>query len=257
MGRLQDKVCIITGGAGGQGKVAVDFFAREGAKVVASDVLEKGEQEVAPIAARYPGQVVYVHADVTRRGDLEKIVAAAREHFGRIDVLFNNHGAMVGSPFLETTEEEIDTVLNVNIKASFLLSQLVVAEMVKQGGGGSIIHNSSVGGIVGFRDMAAYGASKGGVAQLARSMASDLRDYKIRVNAVAPGAIDTPMPHKFFEKVDAETKAAAWEAMEEAHLHGRIGRPEEVVNLVLFLASDEASFMNGAVIPVDGGYSAV
>ena len=257
MGRLQDKVCIITGGAGGQGKVAVDCFAREGAKVVASDVLEKGEQDVAPIAARHPGQVVYVHADVTRRADLEKIVAAALEHFGRIDVLFNNHGAMVGSPFLETSEEEIDTVLNVNIKASFVLSQLVVAQMVKQGEGGSIILNSSIGGVVGFRDMAAYGASKGGVAQLARSMASDLRDHKIRVNAVAPGAIDTPMPHKFFEKVDAETKAAAWKAMAEAHLHGRIGQPEEVVNLVLFLASEEASFMNGAVIPVDGGYSAV
>ncbi len=257
MGRLQDKVCIITGGAGGQGKVAVDFFAREGAKVVASDILEKGEQDVAPIAARYPGQVVYVHADVTRRADLETIVSTALEHYGRIDVLFNNHGAMVGSPFLETTEEEIDTVLGVNVKASIVLSQLVVAQMVKQGGGGSIIHNSSAGGVVGFRDMAAYGASKAGVAQLARSMASDLAEHKIRVNAVAPGAIDTPMPHKFMEKLDAETKAAAWKAMEAGHLHGRIGQPEEVINLVLFLASDEASFMNGAVITVDGGYTAV
>lgn len=257
MARLQDKVCIITGGAGGQGKIAVDFFAREGAKIVASDMLEKGEQEVAAIGARYPGQVTYVHGDVTARSDLEKIVSTALEQYGRIDVLFANHGAMVGSPFLETTEAEIDTVLAVNVKASFILCQLVAGQMVKQGGGGSIILNSSIGGVVGFQDMAAYGASKGGVAQLARSLASDLREWKIRVNAVAPGAIDTPMPHKFFEKVDAKTKAEAWKAMEAAHLHGRIGLPEEVVNLVLFLASDEASFMNGAVIPVDGGYSAV
>ena len=257
MGRLQDKVCIVTGGAGGQGKVAVDTFAREGAKVVASDILEKGENEVNQIGARHPGQVVYVHADVTELADLQRIVDTAVSEFGRVDVLFTNHGAMVGAPFLETTEREIDTVLDVNIKATFRLSQLVAKQMVAQGGGGSIIHNSSIGGVVGFFDMAAYGASKGGVAQLARSMANDLKEWKIRVNAVAPGAIDTPMPHKFFEKVDPETKAALWKVMEEGHLHGRIGQPQEVVDLVLFLASDEASFMNGAVIPVDGGYSAI
>ena len=187
MGRLQDKVCIITGGAGGQGKVAVDFFAREGAKVLATDFLEKGEQEVAPIAARYPGQVHYLHADVTKRADLEQIVADTIGHFGRVDVLFNNHGAMVGSEFLETSEEELDLVLNVNVKASFVLCQLVVAEMAKQGGGGSIILNSSIGGVLGFKDMAAYGASKGAVAQLARSIASDTRDLKIRGERRVPG----------------------------------------------------------------------
>ena len=257
MGRLQDKVCIITGGAGGQGKCAVETFAREGANVVASDILEKGENEVGQIGARYPGRVRYVHADVTQLADLERIVATTLDAFGRVDVLFNNHGAMVGAPFLETTEEEIDTVLGVNIKATFRLSQLVARQMAKQGDGGSIIHNSSIGGVVGFFDMAAYGASKGGVAQLARSMANDLKQWKIRVNAVAPGAIDTPMPHKFFEKVDPKTKAELWKVMEEGHLHGRIGQPQEVIDLVLFLASDEAAFMNGAVIPIDGGYSAI
>jgi len=252
MGRLQDKVAIITGAAGGQGQVAVAIFAREGAKVVASDLVEKGA--LAPTETEYPESVTYVQADVTREEDLERIVKAAVDRFGRIDVLYNNHGAMVGSPFLETSMEEFDRCIAVNLRASFRLSQLAAREMVKVGGG-SIIHNSSTGGLVGFPDMAAYGASKGGVAQLARSMANDLVSYGIRVNAICPGAIDTPMPHKYLEKV--EDKQAAWDGIAAAHPMKRFGRPEEVVNLALFLASDEASYMTGAVIPVDGGFTAV
>ncbi|MGE0858035.1 MAG: SDR family NAD(P)-dependent oxidoreductase [Gammaproteobacteria bacterium] len=255
MGRLQDKVCIITGAAGGQGQVAVDIFLKEGARVLASDRDASGRDALAANFASHPERLHYVAADVTRSTDLDAIVAATVERFGRVDVLFNNHGAMVGSPILETTEAELDLVLNVNVRASFLLAQKAARQMVAQGGGGSIIHNSSVGGLVGFPDMAAYGASKAGVAQLARSMANDLRQWGIRVNAVAPGAIDTPMPHKYLEKFP--NRDEIWRAMEQAHLVGRLGRPEEVIWLVVFLASDEASFMNGAVVTVDGGYSAV
>ncbi len=255
MGRLQDKVCIITGAAGGQGQVAIDIFLKEGARVLASDRDASGRDALAASLASHPDRLHYVAADVTRSADLDAIVAAAVGRFGRVDVLFNNHGAMVGSPILETTEAELDLVLNVNVRASFLLAQKAARQMVAQGGGGSIIHNSSVGGLVGFPDMAAYGASKAGVAQLARSMANDLRQWGIRVNAVAPGAIDTPMPHKYLEKFP--NRDEIWRAMEQAHLVGRLGRPEEVIWLVVFLASDEASFMNGAVVTVDGGYSAV
>ena len=255
MGRLQDKVCIITGAAGGQGQVAVDLFAAEGARVLASDVKSQADSGLEATIERYPDQIHYVKGDVTNGADLDAVVNGAVEKFGRIDVLFNNHGVMVGSPILETTEAEIDAVLNINVRASFLLSQRVARQMVSQGGGGSIIHNSSVGGLIGFPDMAAYGASKAGVAQLARSMANDLKAHNIRVNAVAPGAIDTPMPHRYLEKFD--NKEEIWKAMEDAHLTGRLGKPEEVIWLVIFLASDEASFMNGAVIAVDGGYSAI
>ncbi len=255
MERLKDKVCIITGAAGGQGQVAVALFAQEGARVVASDLNAEPGASINETMGKYPGRVCYVAGDVTDSACLDAIVNKAIDEFGRIDVLFNNHGVMVGSPMLETTEAEIDQVLNINVRASFLLSQRVARRMVEQGGGGSIIHNSSVGGLVGFPDMAAYGASKAGVAQLARSMANDLRDHRIRVNAVAPGAIDTPMPRKYVEKF--EDREAIWRAMEQAHLCGRLGRAEEVIWLVIFLASDEATFMNGAVIPVDGGYSCV
>lgn len=255
MGRLQDKVCIITGAAGGQGQVAVDLFLREGAKVVASDFDANGAAALARFLEAHPDRACYVPGNVTVATDLDTLVETAVARFGRIDVLFNNHGAMVGSPFLETTEAELNHVLDVNVRASFMLSQRAARQMVAQGGGGSIIHNSSVGGLVGFPDMAAYGASKAGLAQLARSMANDLKAYGIRVNAVAPGAIDTPMPHKYLEKF--ANRDEIWAAMEQAHLVGRLGRPEEVIWLVVFLASDEASFMNGAVVAVDGGYSAV
>ncbi|MFT4564620.1 MAG: NAD(P)-dependent dehydrogenase (short-subunit alcohol dehydrogenase family) [Gammaproteobacteria bacterium] len=255
MGRLQDKVCIITGAAGGQGQVAVKLFAEQGAKIVASDLPDKPTAALTEVMRDFPDQVHYVRGDVVVNSDLDAIVNTATNEFGRIDVLFNNHGVMVGSPLLETTEQEIDDVLNINVRASFLLCQRVARQMVAQGNGGSIILNSSIGGVLGFTDMAAYCASKAGVAQLARSMANDLRDHKIRVNAVTPGAIDTPMPHKYLEKF--EDREEIWKAMEQAHLTGRLGRPEEVIWLVIFLASDEASFMNGAVVPVDGGYSCV
>lgn len=256
MGRLQDKVCIITGAAGGQGQVAVDMFAREGAKVVASDVQEKGDKQIEKTVSEFPERVVYVSADVTQEKDLQRIVKTAKDEFGRIDVLYNNHGAMVGSPFLEHTMEELDLVLNVNVRATFRLSQLVAQQMVAQGDGGSIINNSSTGGLVGFPGMAGYGMSKAGVAQLARSLANDLKEHGIRVNALAPGAIDTPMPHKYLEKF-ADQKDEILQMINDSHLTGRMGQPAEVVNLALFLASDEASFMNGAVVPVDGGYTAV
>tara|TARA_Y100001936_G_C16046637_1_gene655057 strand:+ start:229 stop:993 length:765 start_codon:yes stop_codon:yes gene_type:complete len=253
--RLKDKVCIITGAAGGQGQVAVEIFANEGAKILATDLNDEPTEMIRNTMEKYPNRVSYVKGDTTDSSHLDKIVQETVTAYGHIDVLFNNHGVMVGSPLLETTEEEVDLVLNVNVRSSFLLCQKVARSMVDKGVEGSIILNSSVGGLIGFPDMAAYGASKAGVAQLSRSMANDLRDHKIRVNAVAPGGIDTPMPHKYLEKF--EDREEIWKAMEQAHLTGRLGRPEEVVWLVVFLASDEASFMNGAVVCVDGGYSCV
>jgi NAD(P)-dependent dehydrogenase (short-subunit alcohol dehydrogenase family) len=256
MGRLENKVVIITGALGGQGQVAVRRFVEEGAKVLASDLAPRANGEVAAMAKQDPATVAYVGGDVRDAKTVEKIVKTAVKKFGRVDVLYNNHGLMVGKPFLETTTEELDNLLAVNLRAPFLLSQAAARVMAKQGSG-AIIHNSSVGGIVGFPTMAAYGASKGGLAQLARSMASDLAVYGIRVNAICPGVVDTQMPQRYLRDNNVEDKEGAFRQMASMHLLNRLAEPIEIVNVALFLASDEASYMTGAVIPVDGGLTAI
>ncbi len=256
MGRLDNKVVIITGALGGQGQVAVRRFVEEGARVLASDLAPRASGEVAALAKQNPAAVAYVGGDVRDAKTVEKIVRTAVKKFGRVDVLYNNHGLMVGKPFLETTTEELDNLLAVNLRAPFLLSQAAARVMAKQGGG-SIIHNSSVGGIVGFPTMAAYGASKGGLAQLARSMASDLAAFGIRVNAICPGVVDTQMPQRYLKDNQVEDTEGAFRQMASMHLLNRLAEPIEIVNVALFLASDEASYMTGAVIPVDGGLTAI
>jgi len=254
MNRLENKIAVITGALGGQGQVAVARFVAEGARVLASDLAETASGDVARLLEDHPNELAYVGGDVRNDAVHKAIFETATEKFGGVDILYNNHGIMVGKPFLETTAEELDELLAVNLRAPFLLSQMAARLMIERGAG-VIIHNSSVGGIVGFPTMAAYGASKGGLAQLARSMATDLAAYNIRVNAICPGVVDTEMPRRYVK--DVEDKAAAFAAMEAMHLLKRLATPEEIVNVALFLASDEASYMTGAVIPVDGGLTAI
>jgi NAD(P)-dependent dehydrogenase (short-subunit alcohol dehydrogenase family) len=251
MRRLEEKVTIVTGAAGGVGRAAVERFSAEGARVVACDVVEDAGDLAASIE-RSGG--FYRRTDVTRESQVSELVSETYERFGRIDVLYNNHGIMVGKPFLETTMQEFDRAIEVNLRSVFLLSLYVAREMASARRG-SIVNVASVGGIVGFPGMAAYGAAKGGVVQLTRSMATDLAPFGVRVNVICPGVIDTPMPRKYLENV--EDKAAAWKAMESMHLMKRVATPEEIVAAALFLASDEASFFTGAVIPVDGGLTAI
>ena len=252
MARLENKVAIVTGANGGMGQVAVDIFAREGAKVVACDLSEPSEG-LSKILDRY--DVTYVQANLTDDDAPRQLVDAALDAHGRVDVLYNNHGIMLGKPFLETEMDEFDHVVNVNLRSVFNLSLHAARVMAKQESG-SIIHISSVGGIVGFPGMAAYGAAKGGVAQLARSMATDLAAYNIRVNTICPGVIDTPMPRRYIKDAGAEEQEAM-EGMANMHLLKRNGQPEEIVWMAVYLASDESSFTTGAVIPVDGGLTAI
>ena len=254
MGRLDGKVVIITGATGGIGKVAIDIFTREGANVVACDKVEKGNDTVLASAHANAGDAVFVKADLTDAKDVQSVVQTTVKHFGRVDVLLNNHGVMVGKPFLETTMDEFDFIMDGNLRSVFMTCQYAGKEMVKTGGG-SIINVSSVGGIVGFPNMAAYSASKGGLAQLSRALATDLAQYAIRVNAICPGVIDTPQPKQYMK--DVEDKEALWKEFENLHLLKRVGKPEEVVWLAVYLASDESSFMTGAVIPIDGGLTTV
>ena len=252
MSRLDGKVVIITGAARGQGEVAAEIFAKEGAKLLLSDILPEGERVAVRLSSQ--GQpAVFVRADVSQEADANRLAENCLSQYGRIDVLYNNAGIILGKPFHETTLEEWERIMKVDLTGPFLMSKAAVQSMIKQQSG-SIINVSSVGGIVGYPAMAAYGAAKGGLVNLTRCMAVDLAPYNIRVNAICPGAIDTPMPRKYLENMP--NKEGLWKQLGDMHLIKRFGTSQEVVYLALYLASDEASFMTGAIIPVDGGLSA-
>jgi len=252
MGRLEEKSVIITGAARGQGAVAAELFAKEGAHLTLTDILQEGERVAAHIASQ-GGQATFIQADATQEADTAHVAERALAAYGRIDVLYNNAGVILGKPFQDTTLEEWERILRVDLTGPFLMSKAVVPHMMTQRKG-AIVNISSVGGIIGYPAMAAYGAAKGGLVNLTRCMAVDLAPYNIRVNVICPGAIDTPMPRKYVETMP--NKEAVWRQIADVHLLKRFGTSEEVVYLALFLASDEASFMTGAMIPVDGGHSA-
>ncbi len=253
MGRLDGKAVILTGAARGQGAVAAETFAQEGARLLLSDVLaDEGEQVAAKINAT-GGQAVFEAGDVSLEADPPRLAQKCLATFGQIDVLYNNAGVILGKTIQDTSLEEWNRILRIDLTGPFLMSKAVIPHMTAQKSG-SIINISSAGGIVGYPHMAAYGAAKGGLVNLTRCMAVDLAEYNIRVNAICPGAIDTPMPRMYIENM--ENKEAAWQQIADAHLLKRFGTPIEVVHLAVFLAADESSFMTGSIIPVDGGQTA-
>jgi NAD(P)-dependent dehydrogenase (short-subunit alcohol dehydrogenase family) len=261
--RLQDRVALITGGASGIGRATAARFLEEGARVILADVSREGvEACVAELRAggrpaahpRGGASVTAVACDVSRGDEVARLVEGVVRAHGRIDVLFNNAGIFAPNEVHQTPPEEWDRLVAVNLTSVYLVSRSVVPHMLRQGKG-SIVNNSSVNGLVGDLGSAAYCATKGGVALLTRAMALDYARRGIRVNAICCGEIDTPL----FER-EAGQRGVTVEALRaslgEAHPLGRIGRPREAADAVLFLASDEASFVTGALLPVDGGYSA-
>jgi NAD(P)-dependent dehydrogenase (short-subunit alcohol dehydrogenase family) len=254
MSRLDGKHAIITGAAGGQGEVACRRFCEEGATVLGTDVDEprgrKLEDELKADGLAFS----FVAADVSTREGVDLIAQASTERLnGHVDVLYNNHGIILGKPLMDTTEEEWDRIHDIDLKSVFLLTKAIVPQMTS---GGSIINVSSAGGLVALPNMSAYGAAKGGLAMFSRVAAVDLAERNIRVNAICPGVVDTQMPRNFVSTL-GDAADATWEAFGAAHVVGRLGRPDEVVHLGVFLASDESTFMTGAVIPIDGGYTTV
>jgi len=244
--RMEGKVVIITGGASGLGKAAVEKFAREGAIVYACDMDVEGLDNLKKEFSELPGKVIPKKLNVTDRPAIAELIGEIKSEFGRIDGLINNAGVTRDALIQRMSEEDWDMVINVNLKGVFNMTQAVAPVMIDQGYG-SIVNTSSIVGVYGNIGQSNYSASKGGVIAMTKTWAKELtrKGAKIRVNAVAPGFIKTPMTEKIPEKILT--------ALEEKIPLKRMGLPEEIANVYFFLISDESSYLTGQVIGVDGG----
>jgi NAD(P)-dependent dehydrogenase (short-subunit alcohol dehydrogenase family) len=250
--KLEGRSAIITGASTGIGRAAALIFAAEGAKLTLLARSEKGE-EVAGQARKLGAEAKFVKADVSKAAHWDKAVKSAIKDYGRIDVLYNNAGIGMYRPFLETTEEDWDAVIDNDLKSVYLGCKHVIPEMLKQGGG-VIINTASEIGISGARNYAAYCAAKGGVVQITRALAIEFGEKNIRVNCLCPGVTDTPMLAQGINR--AKDPAARRRSLEQDVPLKRLGQPEEIARGALFLASDDSSFMNGATLVIDGGATA-
>ena len=249
MKRLKNKVALITGAGSGMGQAQAKLFAQQGAKVIAADIYMDGlEKTVAAIQAE-GGDAYAVQIDVAKQSSVQAGVNSALDHYGQIDILSNTAGILDDyKPTLDTSEELWDRIMGVNLKGLYYMTNAVLPQMLERGQG-VIINFGSIASFVAGGGGAAYTAAKHAVAGYTKQLSFDYGQKGIRANVIAPGAIETGMTREIF----AEGSAQVMESVNSVPA-GRYGQPEEVANLALFLASDEASFMHGAVIPVDGGW---
>ena len=247
--RLEGKVALISGGARGQGAVEARLFASEGAKVVIGDILDDLGRQVEAEIAEAGGDITYVHLDVTSESDWEDAVRAAVDGYGKLDILVNNAGILIRASVEDTTVEDWDRIMDINAKGVFLGTRAAISAM-RDAGGGSIINISSVAGLQGSPQSAAYSSTKGAVRILTKSTAVQYAKENIRCNSVHPGIIYTDMTS---DSLDTEEGQRNW--MSRVPLR-RLGQSEDVANGVLFLASDESSYMTGSELVIDGGITA-
>ncbi|WP_175689889.1 SDR family NAD(P)-dependent oxidoreductase [Burkholderia anthina] len=244
--RFENKVAIVTGGASGIGEATVRAFAREGASVVIADLTDKGAQLAADVIEN-GGRAVYIETDVTDSEAVQNLIARTERIYGRVDIMFANAGIADDARIEQLDESAWKKTIDINLTGVYLCDKYAIQHMHAQGGG-VIVNCGSIHSHVGKSGVTAYAAAKGGVKLLTQTLAIDYGQHNIRVNAVCPGYIDTPL----LENVpDAQKQALA-----ALHPMGRLGKADEVANAVLFLASDEASFINGSSLMVDGGYTA-
>jgi NAD(P)-dependent dehydrogenase (short-subunit alcohol dehydrogenase family) len=250
--RLAGKRALITGGGTGIGRATAELFAREGAAVMVSGQRRAELEETVRRASRAGGRAGFVQGDVGSAADAERMVAEAVTTLGGIDVLVNSAGIIVRNASVTTVSlEDWERMLRIDLTGVFLVSRFALVEMVKAGRGGSIVHVSSVAGIVGDPKLAPYNATKGGVNLLTKNMALDYAPHGIRVNALCPGRIWTPMPmSRLKPEDDPEEILARWRKNIPL---GRVGMPEDVAAAILFLAADESSWITGTWLVVDGG----
>jgi NAD(P)-dependent dehydrogenase (short-subunit alcohol dehydrogenase family) len=250
--RFENKAIIITGAGMGIGKAAALAFANEGGSVAVADVSEVDGQDTVRQIKEGGGEAIFVKCDVSNSEDVQRLVKETVTAFGGVDVLYNNAGVVRYGTVVETSEEDWDYQLNINLRATFLTCKYAIPEMKKRGGG-AIVNTASVQAFSSQRTVAAYAASKGGVVSLTTTLALDHAPDNIRCNCIAPGSIHTPMldfAANSFVPEDPDQAIIDWGKM---HPIGRVGRPEEVADLALFLASDDSSFCTGGCYRVDGG----
>jgi NAD(P)-dependent dehydrogenase (short-subunit alcohol dehydrogenase family) len=252
-GILDGRVALVTGAASGIGRSSALAFAQHGAKVVAADIVDDQGRETVDLIVAAGGEAIFVSTNVSRRADVERLVKTAVETFGRLDCAHNNAGIEGGAPpgtrFHTYPEDIWDQVLAINLKGVWHCMQAEIAQMLDQGGG-TIVNTASVLGLVGGGG-GAYVASKHGVVGLTKSAALEYATHGIRINAVCPGAIDTPMVQRV-----ATRSPERHRQLVAAEPIGRLGQPDEIAAAVVWLSSDAASFMTGVALPVDGGWVA-
>jgi len=248
--RFDNKCVLVTGGGSGIGRAVCLAFARAGADVGVADVSLGGAETTAQEVRKSGGKAAALRVDVTDPDSVQATVNQAVAALGRVDVLVNSAGVREIVPFLQLPFAEWQRVIATNLTGTFLCSQAVARHLVAQGRGGKIVNLASVAGLMAVPNRAAYVSSKHAVVGLTKEMAMELADKNIQVNAVAPGVVRTSMTESYFDKAEIV------EGLKRAHPAGRWAQPEEIANLVLFLASPEADFITGATFPIDGGFMA-
>jgi NAD(P)-dependent dehydrogenase (short-subunit alcohol dehydrogenase family) len=257
MFRLDNKVAIVTGAGSGIGREIALLYSRQGAKVVIADVnTEAAELVVGEIIGQ--GWVANVQLlDVSNEEQVKAAVEKSVERYGRLDILVNNAGISSVGNLLETSSEEFDRIITVNLKGVFLCSKYAVAQMAEQEPrGGVLVNIASVAGMINVDRRAAYGTSKAGVIQLTRSVAIDFVEQGIRANAICPGTVHTPFVEGYLERNFKDSKEEVRQQLHARQPLGRMGRPDEIAYAALYLASDEAAFVTGSALVIDGGWTA-